>query len=73
MCPAIPERRQGTQLCHSKEAGARLSSGLSKKACLEPAPPAWPKGSGDQFGIPKPSPQSGVTSHGARRLPGAAR
>jgi hypothetical protein len=27
-----------------------------------------PRGSGDRFGIPKPSPQGGGTSHGVRRL-----
>jgi hypothetical protein len=31
-------------------------------------PPVEPGGPGDRFGIPKPSPQSGGTSHGAHRL-----
>ena len=61
--PAIPERRQGAHLSCSKEArdpafpagleGHPRNAWTSKETCLEPAPPALPRGSRDWFGIPK--------------------
>ena len=46
---------------------------ISERDDLGPPVVSGARGSGDRFGIPKPSPQGGRTSHGARRLQGEGR